>query len=106
MICYVNARRNDIIRGNHRIEQTACYELFSPEVNANGIPDECEQGCLFGRGDVNNDTRVDGEDIPGFVGCLMGASSNCACADMNGDGMVDLCDLSEFVSEALYGSGR
>ncbi len=54
--------------------------------------------------DVSNDTVVNGDDIPGFVDCLLvGVGSNCVCADVAADGVLDLADVSAFVDDLLTG---
>lgn len=52
-------------------------------------------------GDMNADGLHDGLDIQAFVNCLLGATSNCACADLDGNGAVDTADASLLVHQLL-----
>ncbi|HVP12153.1 MAG TPA: dockerin type I domain-containing protein [Phycisphaerae bacterium] len=57
------------------------------------------------KGDVNNDSRVDVNDLPGFVNVLLGHDSDPgrrARSDMNCDGSADGLDIQLFI-EALLG---
>lgn len=77
----------------------------SQDVDGDGVPDEV---CAFDRGDMNANGTLDGDDIQGFVNCLFGlpppACVRRACADMNGDGLVDDCDLRIFVGHLKVGA--
>ena len=45
------------------------------------------------RGDIDGDGVLTGLDIAGFVRCFLGTAipaDNCACADMNGNGVLDI----------------
>ena len=52
-------------------------------------------------GDLNDDTLVDGQDIQGFVDCVLGGGSNCECADYDGLNGADLEDVGPFVADLL-----
>ena len=55
--------------------------------------------CATTPGDLNDDTLVNGDDLQGFVDCVLaGISEPCGCADINGDGAVDLNDVTPFVN--------
>gem|GEM_PF-6185878 len=59
--------------------------------------------CSTCPGDVSNDNSVDGRDIQAFVECvLIGAGSNCACADMDNSSTVDASDVGPFVNKLLF----
>jgi hypothetical protein len=67
----------------------------SDDLNANGIPDECED-----RGDMNDDGTVDLADLPAFRECLKGpgltVGPECERADFDADADVDLHDVAGF----------
>jgi len=56
-------------------------------------------------GDVNGDGIRNGLDAQGFVDCLLGTNTNpdvdCACADVDGNGTLDLTDQMLFVDQLL-----
>ena len=53
-------------------------------------------------GDMDLSTLRNGLDIQGFIRCLLGVSgSNCACADISGNGTVGAEDIPGFVSVVL-----
>src|SRR5262249_24418839 len=55
-------------------------------------------------GDLNHDGLRDGQDVQGFVNCIVGMSgSNCECAEFDGTGGVSLDDLAQFVAALLAG---
>jgi hypothetical protein len=82
------------------------------DADLNGMDDACQgAGCYICPGsfnaDVNGDGRSDGLDIQAFVRCLLGAplpSDICGRADANRDGLVDLDDVSLFVTALLLPS--
>lgn len=52
-------------------------------------------------GDVNNDGSVNGDDIPGFLACMLGGSTiglNCGCGDFNASTTVTSADIAGFVA--------
>src|SRR5262249_25270768 len=53
--------------------------------------------CSF-PGDINRDGQRDGADVQGFLNCLLGSGSNCSCADVDGNGVVNSADVVAFVS--------
>ncbi len=55
-------------------------------------------------GDVLPDSLINGDDIRAFVDCLLGAGSNCACANMDGVPGLDLADVTVFVQDLLAGT--
>jgi hypothetical protein len=61
-------------------------------------PNPCP--CLV-LGDLNHSWTVDGVDIQGFVDCLLGSSTDCRCGDFNGNGVVDMGDMSDFIAVLL-----
>ncbi len=78
-------------------------------VNPDGSIDICcncvpLQGCSC-PGDVNGDGFRNGADIQAFVDCILGTGVNCACADVNEDGVVDMNDIPPFVSILLFQTG-
>lgn len=52
-------------------------------------------------GDMNGDGAVRGDDIAGFVACVLGQSTNCACADVNTDGAINAGDAGALVTALL-----
>lgn len=52
-------------------------------------------------GDVNGDSRIDGDDAQGFVSCLLGGGGDCSCADVDGMNGVDIADVNAFVTNLL-----
>lgn len=69
----------------------------SPDVNSNGVPDECDN-CPC-KGDMNVDHALNGRDIKLFVQAMTGAYT--ACADMNNSGGLDSVDVATFVNKLL-----
>ncbi|HVP11151.1 MAG TPA: dockerin type I repeat-containing protein [Phycisphaerae bacterium] len=69
----------------------------------------CPSSCPTCRGDTNGDNMRNGLDVECFIDCLLGGTippyCNCACADMNKDGAVDLIDVPIFVNALLYKTG-
>jgi len=65
----------------------------------------CGEGCRFpGSGDCNADGDVDIDDFGLFVDCLNSVgggpiSSQCLCADRNGDGNINLIDVGMMQSD-------
>jgi len=53
--------------------------------------------------DVNNDGLRNGDDIQAFVDCMTGGGSNCACADIETNGVLNMTDVTTFVSGLLAG---
>jgi hypothetical protein len=51
--------------------------------------------------DTNCDGSVNGGDVPMFVACIVSPSFGCARADLNGDGVSSLQDVSPFVDELI-----
>ncbi len=60
--------------------------------------------CSPPPGDLTGDARVTRDDLPFFVDCLFGPQGGllpgCGCADVNGDGVVDLVDVERFMRDA------
>jgi hypothetical protein len=75
------------------------YILVSDELGNTAIAAPAPCGTC--PGDVNRDTRVDGDDIQAFADCLSSVGGDCGCADMNGDGILDETDRSLFVARLL-----
>jgi hypothetical protein len=55
--------------------------------------------------DMNNDGLRNGEDIQAFVDCMTGAGFNCACADLDTNGILNMADVGAFVAGLLAGAG-
>jgi len=53
--------------------------------------------------DMNNDGLRNGEDIQDFVDCLLAVRVNCACADLDTSGVLDMTDVATFISGLLAG---
>jgi hypothetical protein len=58
------------------------------------------QPCLL-PGDMNSDSRRDGADVQRFVNCLLGTGVDCACADVDGNGVVNSADVAGLISALL-----
>ncbi len=54
--------------------------------------------------DLNGDGWRGGDDIQGFVDCLIATGTNCPCADLDGNGMLEMADVSLFVDALLTGT--
>ncbi len=84
---------------------TATLGLFKPHTPQSVVMNVAvPQGCLSQTGDMNSDTKRDGDDIEPFVGCMINGSypgTDCACADMNSDGAVDSDDEYLFVKALI-----
>ena len=52
-------------------------------------------------GDMNVDGLRDGADIQDFLNCLLATGTNCACADLDGNGAVNVSDVTVFVAALL-----
>lgn len=53
--------------------------------------------------DLNIDGLRNGADIRQFIGCMLGSTSACACADIDGSGVLNATDLSMFVDSLVAG---
>lgn len=51
--------------------------------------------------DMNADDAINGMDIQLFVHCMLGSGSNCACANVDQTGGLDLADIDGFVNDLL-----
>jgi hypothetical protein len=68
-----------------------------------GVPTDLafyDSGCLQ-PGDLNEDGRLDAEDLQGFVNCVLSSGSRCGCADLDADGDVGLGDIPLFADRVL-----
>ena len=54
--------------------------------------------------DLNNDGVRNGDDIQTFVNCITGDGSNCACADLETNSVLDMADVATFVNGLLTGA--
>ena len=54
--------------------------------------------------DVNHDGQRDGRDVQAFVDCLLASGGDCACADVETDGVLGLADVITFVDDLLAGA--
>lgn len=60
--------------------------------------------CSHAPGDLNGDTLRDGEDVVQFVNCLLAGTApcgDCACADMDGSGVINGADVPLFIASVL-----
>ncbi|MFN0056985.1 MAG: hypothetical protein ACKVX7_00880 [Planctomycetota bacterium] len=67
----------------------------SPDINLNGIPDECESSLPFQRGDCNGDDGINIADPITLLAYLFGALPLLDCSDScdgNDDGALDISD--------------
>ncbi len=53
--------------------------------------------------DMNNDGLRNGNDIQAFVDCIISGGSNCACADIETNGVLNMTDATMFVNGLLAG---
>lgn len=60
------------------------------------VPTPCL--CL---GDFNGDTVRNGDDIQSFVDCLTATGTNCNCADLDANALLDMTDVAVFVNDLL-----
>jgi len=56
-------------------------------------------------GDLTGDGNVDGDDVQGFIDCLLAGATPCVCADLNNSGGMDAGDVGPFVTALLTGNG-
>lgn len=63
---------------------------------AAAVPTPCV--CL---GNFNGDTVRNGEDIQSFVDCLTATGTNCDCADLDANAILDMSDVTAFVNDLL-----
>lgn len=61
------------------------------------VPGAAAPVCATCAGDVDNNAIVNGDDVRGFVACLLGAGSNCACADFDAGNSVTAADIAPFI---------
>ncbi len=54
--------------------------------------------------DLNGDGWRGGDDIQGFVDCMLASGTNCPCADLDGNGLLEMADVSLFVDALLIGT--
>jgi hypothetical protein len=62
--------------------------------------------CATCAADLNGDDSTNGADIAAFMGCVESfpvSAPVCGCADMNGDQIIDLNDVAQFVDKLLIG---
>jgi len=83
------------------IVQTTNRPPTSADKNANGIPDECE--CPTCQGDMNGDSKLDGDDIQAFVAAYTGQFTRCADMLLNGP-PLGTQDLAAFVDRLTTGA--
>ncbi len=55
--------------------------------------------------DMNNDGQRNADDIQAFADCMLANGVNCACADLQADGVLDMNDVDDFVADLLTGAG-
>ena len=55
-------------------------------------------------GDLDGDGERSGTDIQYFTNCVLGAGSNCICAEVDGVPGLGIGDVSAFVSQLLGGA--
>jgi hypothetical protein len=67
-------------------------EIFAgaPDVNGDGIPDNCPAACI---GDLNNDGTVNAVDLAAMLNAWGGAGG-----DLNGDGATNAADLAALLN--------
>ncbi len=53
--------------------------------------------------DINHDGERDGRDVEYFLDCILTTGTNCACADVDPNSVVDMNDLEIFISDLLEG---
>ncbi|HWL93190.1 MAG TPA: hypothetical protein VNT79_06620, partial [Phycisphaerae bacterium] len=83
----------------------SCFQniIFNEDGSVDTCCDCVDQHCEC-LGDVNGDGVLNGADIQGFVRCFLGISlpeDNCACVDINGNGVYDQEDVVLFVELVL-----
>ena len=61
------------------------------------------EGTAWRIGDWNGDGLIDGNDMPGFIECLLGGQQSCNRMDTDLDGVVNVVDIGGFV-EMLLGT--
>jgi hypothetical protein len=84
--------------GNMFFDRCDILEMTSPDVNGNGVPDECECVNVDLFGDVNHDMNVDVFDILCVLDGFAGVFTTCALVDVDlspcrGDGVIDVFDI-------------
>ncbi|NOS99285.1 MAG: DNRLRE domain-containing protein [Phycisphaerales bacterium] len=83
---------------NQFFDRCEVLDMTSPDVNGNGVPDECECVTVDLFGDVNHDMSVDIFDILCVLDGFAGVFVDCAFADVDlaacrGDGSIDIFDI-------------
>jgi len=67
-----------------------------------GTYDDLWCQCLcFLLGDMDHNYAVNGVDIQFFVDCAIYGGPDCGCGDFNGNGLVDMGDVSDFIVRLL-----
>lgn len=59
--------------------------------------------CATCRGDIDNDSDIDGADVAYFVACYLAApgATGCACADLNNDNALTALDVTAMVQAVI-----
>lgn len=90
-----------------RIKNCFCALILGMFITGTSLAPSAHAQCLSCPGDMNVDGALDGSDIQLFVDCLLTGAAPvgaCACADMNGDGMLTgPGDAATFASVILGG---
>lgn len=67
-------------------------------VNAQYVtPGPSASACAM-PGDMDANTLLNGFDVEGFVACMLGGGSNCACADIDNSQTIDQVDVQLFAA--------
>ncbi|MEE8170894.1 MAG: S8 family serine peptidase [Phycisphaerae bacterium] len=72
-----------------------------PDTDCNPSNAACAPERCSDPGDMNGDGVFDGDDVPGFVNCLIATGATCICADVDRSGLVDGGDAAALVDRLL-----
>ena len=97
-----NSATGDMPPGNDALSQED-IDLIALWIDEGALPEESDDSCDVGVGDVNGDTVLNVLDVVSLAQFVLGSGSvtfECA-ADFNGDSVVNVLDIVSLVNEIL-----